>query len=303
MTEMLEISTEVDRIATLIADDALAVRSAQVRMNACFVLGDLGGAVQAARITSVLAARLRQPEYERLPLMWEAFRAMYEGRFDGGSAICDQLRGVLAAGRHSQTTELVGALLMPQFVFKGHAESAYQVSKDLDFSYRDALLASFSAEAGALDRARHHLQRLGSVDRIESDANWSWWQGMTATANAAAICDDRTLLAQVRDAIVPWADQHATAGLVTYLGSGHHHLGVVETALGNLDAGVTELRRAVVAHESIGARPFVALSQVELARALDRRAGPGDADEAAGVRAAALIAAEHLGLATVIARA
>ena len=303
MAEMLEISTEVDRIATLLPDDALAVRSAQVRMNACFVLGDLAGAVQAARVTSVLAARLRQPEYQRLPLMWEAFRAMYEGRFDAGTAICDELRALLEAGRHSQTMELVGALLTPRFVFQGRSEAAYQISKDFDFSYRDALLASFSAEAGNLDRARHHLERLGPIARIGSDDNWSWWQGTTSAANAAVICDDRERMAELRDAIAPWASQHATAGLVTYLGSGHHHLGVLQVGLGDLDAGVDELRRAIVAHESIGARPFVALSQIELARALDRRGGPGDETAGAEARTAALATAEQLGLATVVARA
>lgn len=301
--EMIETSTEVDRIAGLVCDDALAVRAAQVRMNACFVLGDLSGAVQAAGIASMLAARLRQPEFQRIPLMWEAFRAMYEGRFDAGRAICAELRALLTVGCHSQTAELVGALLSPQFVFQGKSEAAYQISKDFDFSYRDALLASYSAESGALDRARHHLDRLGSVAHIDSDANWSWWQGMTAAANAAAICGDLPLLTEVRGAIAPWSHQHATAGLVTYLGSGHHHLGVVEAALGNLDAGVDELRQAVAAHESIGARPYVALSQVELARALERRGRPGDTASAATLRSSALAAADQLGLATVAARA
>jgi len=303
MAETFAITTEVDRLAARLPDDSLAVRSAQLRMVACFVLGDLSGAAQAARVTSVLAQRLRQPECERLPLMWDAFRAMYEGRFDAGSAIVDELNAMLSGGRHSQTAPMVGALLMPRLLFEGQTEMAYDVVRDMDISYREALLAWFAAESGALDRAWHHLERLGPVAQIESDQSWSWWQGMVATATAASLCGHTAILADVRDALAPWADQHATAGLVTYLGSGHHHLGVVEGHLGHLDAAVRELDLAVIAHESLGARPWVALTQVELARVLDQRAQPGDAARAASVRAAALDTASVLGLQNVLARA
>ena len=61
-------------LAAPLAEVGLALIEGRRRMG----LGD----AQAARVTAVLAARLRQPEFERLPLMWEAFRAMLEGRFD-----------------------------------------------------------------------------------------------------------------------------------------------------------------------------------------------------------------------------
>ena len=295
MTEMLAISAEVDRIASLVPDDALAARSAQVRMNASFVLGDLGGAFQAARVVSVLSARLRQPEYERLPLMWDAFRAMYEGRFETGSAIADELAGLLGH-RHSQTRVIVGASLMPQLFFQGRSDLIYEMTRDLEISYRDAMLAWHAAETGDYDRARDHLAKVGPVAGIVADSNYSFWHGIVAVSTAAYLCEDRALLAETRDAIAPWVSQHATAGLVTYFGSGHHHLGVAELGLGNHTAAVVELDQAVLAHEAIGARPFVALSQIELARALEGRNEAGDADRAAGVRAAALDTAAQLGL-------
>ncbi len=296
MAEMLATSFDVDRIATASGDDALAVRAAQVRMNASFALGDLREAQHAARIAALLAQRLRQPEFERLPLMWDAFGAMLEGRFDDGEQVVTQLSKVLAEGRHSQTTSMVGALLMPALLFRGQHDLLYAVMEGLQVPYRDALMAWFAAESGRLDRAREHLDRAESVAQIEADRNWSWWQAIVATANAAARCDDTTRLRAVRDAIAPWARQHASAGLVTYLGSGHHHLGVVERALGDLDAAVVDLTAALEAHRSIGARPFVALTQIELARAFDERAGPGDEARAREHRAAALAAADALGL-------
>lgn len=303
MRELLELSDEVDRIAARLADDAMAIRSSQVRMVGCFVLGDFLGAAQASRVTAVLAARLRQPEFERLPLMWEAFRAMLEGRFDAGARLVDEINELLGHGRHTQTRAMVGALRTPPLVFRGQTELAYAVVRDLDIPYREALLAWFSAESGALDRARHHLDRLGPIACIEADQNWSWWQAIAGTATAASRCAVMPILEELRRVITPYADQHATAGMVTYLGSGHHHLGVVEGALGNLHAAVHELEAAVIAEETLGARPYVASSQIELARVLDTRKGPGDAAQAALLRATALDTAGILGLDSVLARA
>ena len=90
---------------------------------------------------------------------------------------------------------------------------------------------------------------------------------------------------------------------MTYLGSGHHHLGVVERALGDRDAAITELKAALQAHRSIGAQPYVALTRMELARTYDERGGPGDEARARDHRAAALATADALGLDWVRARA
>lgn len=303
VAEALDISEKVDRIAAVLPDDALAIRAAQVRLHASFALGDLRGAVHAARVTSVLSERLGQPEYLRLPLMWEAFQATYEGRFDDAAATMRALRRVLIAGQHSQTGSLLGALMTAEAVWRGRGETAHGVTIGMDVPYVDALLAWFSAEAGAMERARHHLKLAPSIAEIEEERNWSWWQAMVAIGTAAVLCDDKARLAEVRDAVRPWADQHATAGLVSYFGSGHHHLGMFEAALGDLDSAIDHLEQGMVAHAAIGARPHVAASQIELARTLDRRGRRGDAERAAVERERALETARILGLESVRARA
>ncbi len=302
MEEMLAISHEVDRIASNLSDDALAVRSAQVRMNASFALGDLATAVNAARITSVLSLRLRQPEYDRLPLMWDAFRATSEGRFDDARAIIGDVSAVLAIGRHSQTHALLGALVMPEMIFRGQTKAAYARTIDLDVPYRDALLAWFAAESGSLELASEHLRRSEPIAKIQSDSNWSWWQAMAALTSAAALCGETSILAEARDAMLPWVHQHATAGLVTYLGSGHHHVGIAERELGELESSVRHLEEAVLEHESIGVEPFMAWSQIELANALETRRSPGDVARATELKSAGLATATAFGLESVLRR-
>lgn len=302
MEEMLAISEEVDRIALDPPDDTLAIRSAQVRMTAAFTLGDLATAENAVRVISVLAQRLRQPEYDRLPLMWDAFRATSEGRFEDARATVSELNDVLDVGRHSQTTSMVGALVMMEMIFRGQAGGAYEVMLDIDVPYRDALLAWFAAESGQFDRAREHLERCTVAD-IEADRNWSWWQAMVSLTSAASLCGDRSILAETRSAMTPWAGQQATAGHVTYLGCGHHHVGVAARELGDLDDAVDHLESALAAHRAIGALPFVAWTQVELATTLATRRSPGDGARATDVRSEAMQTATRLGLESVLRRA
>lgn len=302
MREMLSISEEVDRIALDPPDDSLAIRSAQVRMTAAFTLGDLDSAENAVRVISVLAQRLRQPEYDRLPLMWDAFRATSEGRFDDARATITELNAVLDVGRHSQTTSMVGALVMMEMIFRGRADANYQVMLEIDVPYRDALLAWFAAESGQFDRAREHLGRCTVAD-IEADRNWSWWQAMVSLTSAASLCGDRSILAETRAAMTPWADQQATAGHVTYLGCGHHHVGVAARELGDLDDAVEHLGLALEAHGAIGALPFLAWTQVELASTLATRRAPGDSARATELRTEALQTATRLRLESVLRRA
>ncbi len=302
MEEMLAISSEVDRIALDPPDDTLAIRSAQVRMTASFAVGDLTGAENAVRVISVLAQRLRQPEYDRLPLMWDAFRATAEGRFEDARGVISELNEVLDVGRHSQTTSMVGALAMMEMIFRGMAGTAYEFAVDLDVSYRDALLAWFAAESDQPDRARGHIVRCASVAQIDEDRNWSWWQAMVSLTTAASLCGDTSTLAATRSAMAPWADQHATAGHVTYLGCGHHHVGVAARELGDLDAAVDHLDAALEAHRTIGAVPFVAWTQAELASALDVRRSHGDTARAGELRSSALRTATSLRLESVLRR-
>ena len=99
--------------------------AAVTHMNASFALGDFNSAVRSARILAVLASRLRQPEYERLPLMWDGFRAAIEGRFETCSAIVDEL-AVLLRGRHSQAVVIGAGLLLPGLWFRGRSDLVYE---------------------------------------------------------------------------------------------------------------------------------------------------------------------------------
>jgi tetratricopeptide (TPR) repeat protein len=66
--------------------------------------------------------------------------------------------------------------------------------------------------------------------------------------------------------------------------------------MGRWDDAVRHFEDALEANERIGARPWLAHTQRDLARTLDARAAAGDAERARGLRARALAAYQELGI-------
>jgi hypothetical protein len=88
----------------------------------------------------------------------------------------------------------------------------------------------------------------------------------------------------------------ALGSVTVYLGAADHHLGIPAVTTGRFGEADRHLRRAVAAHQRLGARPWVALSQHALAGVLRRRGRPGDHGEADAAATAASQAAAALGV-------
>ena len=85
----------------------------------------------------------------------------------------------------------------------------------------------------------------------------------------------------VRDQLIRHADRFiVAAGAVGCAGAVSRPLGLCTLTLGQLDDAVAWLRQAVAGNRRIGAAPFLARAQAELAIALRRRDQTGDAQEA-----------------------
>ena len=69
--------------------------------------------------------------------------------------------------------------------------------------------------------------------------------------------------------------------------------------LGEWDEAVVDLEAGLERHRDMGARPWLALSQIELARVLEARGDAAEAARAASLRGDAVAAADELGLGAV----
>jgi hypothetical protein len=125
----------------------------------------------------------------------------------------------------------------------------------------------------------------------------SRWLHLGMTAEVAYRLGDAAAARSVRDELTPYSDRFGIAGgAVGCGGAVSRYLGLCALTLDQLDDAVRWLRAAVTSNRRIGAAPFVARAQVELATALRRRGQPGDMQEARQLLAEAATAATELGM-------
>lgn len=135
-----------------------------------------------------------------------------------------------------------------------------------------ALAACLAARAGEHDRARavlHHCLPRPLADLARSG---TWTVGLVALIEAAAALGDRDLAARAYDLLLPHAHLPAVAGLgIVCLGSNERPLGVAAGVIGDHDAAVAHLERALVANQRLVNHSLLTLTRAELAEALLRR--------------------------------
>ncbi|HEY5319525.1 MAG TPA: AAA family ATPase [Galbitalea sp.] len=127
-----------------------------------------------------------------------------------------------------------------------------------------------------------------------------WAHGLPA-AIGLGLDDDIEFLASQFE---PFRGQHVAngAGVGVYMGPVELQLGKAAAALGRLDAAAVDLRSAVAACATNGARGYGVEAAVELAAALLRRDAPGDRDQAMKLLDHTLPEAERLEMAPFISR-
>src|SRR5829696_422461 len=120
---------------------------------------------------------------------------------------------------------------------------------------------------------------------------------LAAVAEVAYQLGDADAARSVREELVHLADRFIVdTGAVICAGAVSRLLGLCTLTLDHPDGAVGWLRQAVASNRRIGAAPFVARAQAELATALRRRGHPGEAEEAGRLLAEAATAAAELGM-------
>jgi hypothetical protein len=98
------------------------------------------------------------------------------------------------------------------------------------------------------------------------------------------------------DKLLPWAHLDLVSEVQAFHGSVQHHLGVLAATCGRWPAAVEHLTDAIDRHEAAGSPPWVAITTAELARAIEQRNAPGDAQLCLTLRRSAREAAAALGV-------
>ena len=161
----------------------------------------------------------------------------------------------------------------------------------------NANLALFMAEAGLEERAREYLGRAADCNDVELTRNVDGRSAAALAAEACALLGDERLALRFYELLLPRDGLCILGGRGVYFrGAAARYLGLLAATLGRKEDAVRHLEDALETNTRAQAPPWIARSQLELARLLLARAGPEDERRAVDLLQHAELSARQLGM-------
>jgi tetratricopeptide (TPR) repeat protein len=298
--------TAKERLATSTEIIDLGVRTGDVRRELDGRMWRLISLLEFGRVAEAeaelgryerLAERVGQPEFLFFARSRRATLAILWGRFEEAERLTRTAYDLAVTAGLPDALNVLGAQLGTIAMMRGTAAMEALVTDERLVLGEAPLLfqASSLLAAGRREEARALFRAGLSEDDFPGPSRWEFrW----IVAELAYGLGDVEAAGWLRDELAGDADRFVVAaGAVLCGGAASRLIGLCTLTLDQPDEAVGWLRQAVASNRRVGAAPFVARAQAELAAALRRRDGPGDAEEARRLLAEAAEAAAELGLA------
>lgn len=159
-----------------------------------------------------------------------------------------------------------------------------------------AALACLLLDLGRVDEGRTVFDDLAQEGFRALYRDSEWLLGMGLASDACVALGDAAAAAVLYEQLKSFTGRHAIGFAEGSLGAMDRCLGMLAATLGRLNEADAHLTEAIRLNEQMGARPWTAHSQHELALVLLRRDGPGDAARAAELLGRAVGTARMLGM-------
>lgn len=220
------------------------------------------------------AQRLRQPLYLWNAAVWQAMRALLDGRLEEAEPLAAAAvsSGIRSEGVTAPQYYAVQVLyLRREQARMGELEDSVReaLSTNPDRAAWRAGLALMLHETGRTEEARSEFDLLArdGFGWIPRDGDWMVVAALAA--DLAYALDDAERAAILYDLLQPFADANVVIGLgAVCLGATSRYLGRLALTLGRREEAVAHLRQAVAANASLQAVVELAHSWVDLAWAL-----------------------------------
>ena len=291
----LAVADELLGLAEETGDAEWIQHARQRRGRERFVAGDVAGADADLELAAQEAERLRLPSLIATTTAWKVGLAVVQGRLDDAERLASP----------SETADAEDDLLVPLYALRreqGAAEDMADIGRRWVGDSADrapplprALLALALAELGKPEEAR---QEIGAVvGELLHGTESSRPAGASVVADVSWITRETEWADATYRCLLRWPERHVVAGAACSLGASGRYLGQLATLLGRLEEAEAHFEAAHRMHERMGAPGWLAHGQVDHARMLLARDGPGDAARAEDLVAAARQAYRALGMA------
>ena len=247
-----------------------------------------------------LVAELRLPASRFMATVVQASLALLEGRFADAEALVES---ALRSGGSSMPWDAVIFSRVQRFALRledgrlAELEPAIRRSVE-EFPTRPlfgCLLARLLTELGDQDQARSVFEQLATGRFGGIPVNNDLLLSLSHLAEVAWFLRDAGSGAVLRCLLLPYRGLVVDT-LESSTGAVDRYLGLAALTAGDLPAAERHLRDAVDLNTRIGARPWTARTQADLAALLLARDQPGDREQAVELLAAALGTARRLGM-------
>jgi hypothetical protein len=193
-------------------------------------------------------------------------------------------------GREAELAELAASI----------ATSPTLIERECAFAFAATLFALY---AGRPQQAQALLERLRRDGLGTIPYSSSWLLAMLAVVELAAALEDGSIAQAAYDTLLPYAELPIMASLaVVCFGSVHRALGIAALTCRKLDLAVEHLHAAVVASTRLGHQPAAIQARAELGLAHLQRGGAGDVQQGRSLLQEAMVDAEALEMAGLVAQ-
>ena len=259
----------------------------------CLEAGDMAGVRRELEAVAAVVAQLGQPAQLWYLATIRAMVALLEGRFEAAATLMDE---ALELGRRAQSWEAGiyhGLQAFALAAARGRLADVEVPVRGLVEEYPTypvcrCALASLHAQLEDEAEARPVFESFAAEDFANLAFDEEWLCGMTLLAETCSFLDDRGRAEKLYTLLSPYADRVAVSVPDVCTGSVERYLGILATTLGRFDDAARHLEAAGERNAAMGARPWLAHTQHDHARALIARGGPQD-----GAKASDLLAAVH----------
>src|SRR5881296_326685 len=304
--ERLAIADEILHLGERTGDRELALLGHRFRIVGFLEHGDVVATDREIEAWAQIAGELRQPLYLTDLAMWRATRAIMDGRFADGE---EQAQRAVELGQREPDVQPILRHEIQTFLLHFHKGCLDQlVGRSRPRTgvpatmFQRCARAFVWSETGRQAEARRELSALAK-EGFPLPRDGAWVVSMSLLSAVAAELNDRTSAAQLYELLMPYAGRVGifAAGLACW-GSVSYHLGLLASTLGRVADAIRHYEDAATVHERMGARPFLAWTQLAHARLLLTRDAGARRGEAAALLTSALATARELGMDGLVAK-
>ena len=304
--ERLAIADEILHLGERTGDRELALLGHRFRIVGFLEHGDVVATDREIEAWAQIAGELRQPLYLTDLAMWRATRAIMDGRFADGE---EQAQRAVELGQREPDVQPILRHEIQTFLLHFHKGCLDQlVGRSQPRTgvpatmFQRCARAFVWSETGRQAEARRELSALAK-EGFPLPRDGAWVVSMSLLSAVAAELNDRTSAAQLYELLMPYAGRVGifAAGLACW-GSVSYHLGLLASTLGRVADAIRHYEEAATVHERMGARPFLAWTQLAHARLLLTRDAGARRGEAAALLTSALATARELGMDGLVAK-